>query len=60
MEGRGERHSGKASKGSRAATPETTPKLSDLGISKTQSSRWLQLADVPSGYDPSAASEGGL
>jgi hypothetical protein len=37
---RKERHAGKAAKGSRIATPTTQPKLSDLGVSKTQSSRW--------------------
>ena len=32
-----ERHQGRASKGSRVATPTPQPKLSDLGITKDQS-----------------------
>jgi N6-adenosine-specific RNA methylase IME4 len=42
-----ERHSGRGhtrTVGSRAATPRPEPKLSDLGINKTQSSRWQKLA----------------
>jgi hypothetical protein len=42
MAERKERHSGRGhtrTVGSRAATPRTEPKLSDLGINKTQSSR---------------------
>jgi hypothetical protein len=41
---RGERHSGRGDQktGSQAATP----KLSDLGINKSQSSRWQKLADI--------------
>jgi hypothetical protein len=33
---RGERDQGKATKGSRVATPTSLPKLSDIGVSKTQ------------------------
>ena len=40
MNERGQRHEGKAPKGSRVATPTSQPKLSDLGVTKTQSSRW--------------------
>jgi N6-adenosine-specific RNA methylase IME4 len=40
MAARRERHAGKAAKGSRVATPTDAPTLADLGISKTQSSRW--------------------
>jgi N6-adenosine-specific RNA methylase IME4 len=44
----GERHTGRNKqnlRGSRAATP-VEPKLADLGISKTESSRWMKLADM--------------
>jgi phage N-6-adenine-methyltransferase len=47
---RKERHNGRGHTrivGSRAATPRTEPKLSDLGVSKTQSSRWQRLASLP-------------
>jgi hypothetical protein len=51
MKERGERHGGgqaganaKNLRGSRAATLVSEPKLSDLGVSKTQSSRWQKLA----------------
>ena len=40
-----ERHTGKAGKGSRVATPTKQPKLADIGVTKSQSSRWQKLAD---------------
>jgi hypothetical protein len=45
MERNGERHSGRGDQ--KTGSQDTTPKLSDLGISKDQSSKWQQLADVP-------------
>jgi len=47
MKSRGERDQGKAAKGSRVATPTALPTLSDLGVNKTQSSRWQKLAAMP-------------
>ena len=50
MKVRGERHKatgrlkGRNSQGSHVATVEAAPKLSDLGVTKTQSSRWQKLA----------------
>jgi hypothetical protein len=44
MAERNERHAGKAAKGLRVATPTTVPKLADLGVNKTQSSRWQATA----------------
>jgi hypothetical protein len=52
MAERKERHSGRGhtrTVGSRAATPRPEPKLSDLGINKTQSSRWQALAVLDTG-----------
>jgi hypothetical protein len=49
MAERKERHSGRGhtrTVGSRAATPRAEPKLADLGINKTQSSRWQRLATL--------------
>jgi hypothetical protein len=42
-----ERHAGKAAKGLRVATPTAQLKLTDLGVTKTQSSRWQQIAKLP-------------
>lgn len=38
---------GDTSGGRRMKPPQEPPKLSDLGISKTQSSHWQQVADIP-------------
>jgi N6-adenosine-specific RNA methylase IME4 len=46
MKERGERHKGHGKAGSRAAT-QLPPKLEELGVTKTQSSRWQQLASLP-------------
>jgi N6-adenosine-specific RNA methylase IME4 len=45
MKQRGDRHKGHGKAGSRAAT-QLPLKLEDLGVSKTQSSRWQQLASL--------------
>jgi hypothetical protein len=47
MAKQGERDRGKAAKGLRVATPTNLPTLSDLGVNKTQSSRWQKLAAKP-------------
>jgi len=44
MAERGERDSGKGNRNPVLKSRAATPKLSDLGISKTQSSRWQELA----------------
>jgi hypothetical protein len=38
---------GKKRSGSLNATPSTLPKLSDLGVTKQQSSRWQKFAALP-------------
>src|SRR5262249_34030057 len=42
----GERDSGKGNRNPVLKSQAATPKLSDLGISKTQSSRWQELARI--------------
>jgi N6-adenosine-specific RNA methylase IME4 len=46
MAERGERDSGKGNRNPILKSQAATPKLSDLGISKTQSSRWQELARI--------------
>jgi hypothetical protein len=46
MAERGERDSGKGNRNPVLKLQAATPKLSDLGISKTQSSRWQELARI--------------
>jgi hypothetical protein len=45
MADRGERHRGHGDQKSESS--KATPKLEDLGISKTQSSDWQKLAQIP-------------
>jgi N6-adenosine-specific RNA methylase IME4 len=49
MRERGERDSGKGNRNPVLKSQANTPKLSDLGVTKSQSSRWQRLADM----DPS-------
>jgi hypothetical protein len=44
MHKRGERHTGRGDQ--KSGSQSATPKLSDLGINKSQSSRWQKLADI--------------
>jgi N6-adenosine-specific RNA methylase IME4 len=46
MAERGERDSGKGNRNPALKSRNATPKLSDLGISKTKSSRWQKLAEL--------------
>jgi hypothetical protein len=46
MAERGERDSGKGNRNPVLKSQAATPKLSDLGISRTQSSRWQELARI--------------
>ena len=48
MAERGERDSGKGNRNPTLKSQAATPKLSDLGINKTQSSRWQALASLNS------------
>jgi len=47
MKESGERDSGKGNRNPSLKSLAATPTLSDLEISKTQSSRWQKLASVP-------------
>jgi N6-adenosine-specific RNA methylase IME4 len=46
MKERGERDSGKGNRNPALKSQAATPKLCDLGVTKSQSSRWQQLADI--------------
>jgi hypothetical protein len=46
MKDRGERDSGKGNRNPALKSQAATPKLSDLGVTKSQSSRWQRLADI--------------
>lgn len=61
MAGRGERQSGgRPEKQSRDATVSEPTTLLELGISKTQSSRWQGLADIPQTDFEAALAEPGM
>lgn len=42
-----ERDSGKGNRNPTLKSRDTTPKLTDLGISRDQSSKWQKFAEVP-------------
>jgi N6-adenosine-specific RNA methylase IME4 len=46
MKKRGERDSGKGNRNPTLKSQAATPKLSDLGVTRVQSSRWQRLADI--------------
>jgi N6-adenosine-specific RNA methylase IME4 len=46
MKERGERDSGKGNRNPSLKSQAATPKLADLGVTKSQSSRWQSLADM--------------
>lgn len=46
MAERGERDDGKGNRNPDLKSRDATPKLADLGVTKTQSSRWQRLAEI--------------
>jgi N6-adenosine-specific RNA methylase IME4 len=47
MKARGERDNGKGNRNPDLKSQAATPKLADLGVTKSQSSRWQQMAALP-------------
>jgi hypothetical protein len=43
----GARHTGRGNNNRKLESPRDTPNLSELGISRVQSSQWQQLAAIP-------------